>query len=124
VGWRDRAKRNRSGSRPNPKHTADAPSVVVACDRRDQAVAMIGGYMNSYPVDVGMALANVTVAATSEGLGPSWIVTFNEEKVKSLLNTPADAHVVGVTPLGIPDTNESAAGVTPLHETLAYNPHA
>src|SRR5207245_1940810 len=85
------AKRKLAGACTNGKHMADAPLVVVACARLDEAVAMIGGYMNSYPVDVGMALANVTVAATSEGLGTSWIFTFNEEKVKSLLHIPADA---------------------------------
>src|SRR5437879_11635839 len=94
----------------NAKHLAYAPLVVVASAPLDEAVAMIGGYMNSYPVDLGMALANVTVAATSEGLGTSWIFTFNEEKVKSLLNIPADAHVVGLTPLGIPEAYEAPAG--------------
>src|SRR2546427_345566 len=103
------AKRKLAGACTNGKHMADAPLVVVACARLDEAVAMIGGYMNSYPVDLGMALANVTMAATSEGLGTSWIFTFNEEKVKSLLNIPADAHVVGLTPLGIPEANEVPA---------------
>src|SRR2546427_12880703 len=77
--------------------------------------------MNSYPVVVGMALANVTVAATSEGLGTSWIFTFNEEKVKSLLNIPADAHVVGLTPLGIPEAYDAPAGREDLSEILTYN---
>src|SRR5436309_38767 len=104
------AKRKLAGACTNGRHMADAPLVVVACARLDEAVAMIGGYMNSYPVDVGMALANVTVAATSEGLGTSWVFTFNEEKVKSLLNIPADAHVVGLTPLGIPEAYEAPAG--------------
>jgi len=115
------AKRKLAGACTNGRHMADAPLVVVACARLDEAVAMIGGYMNSYPVDVGMALANVTVAATSEGLGTSWIFTFNEEKVKSLLNIPADAHVVGLTPLGIPEAYEAPAGRKHLSEILAYN---
>src|SRR5207244_1414349 len=120
VSYED-AKRKLAGACTNGKHMADAPLVVVACARLDEAVAMIGGYMNSYPVDVGMALANVTVAATSEGLGTSWIFTFNEEKVKSLLNIPADAHVVGLTPLGIPEAYEAPAGRKHLSEILAYN---
>ena len=115
------AKRKLAGACTNGRHMADAPLVVVACARLDEAVAMIGGYMNSYPVDLGMALANVTVAATSEGLGTSWIFTFNEEKVKSLLNIPADAHVVGLTPLGIPEAYEAPAGRKHLSEILAYN---
>src|SRR5467141_4961329 len=89
-------KRKLAGACTNSKHMADAPLVVVACARMDEAVAMVGGYMNSYPVDVGMALANVTVAASSEGLGNSWIFTFNEEKVKSLMKIQTDDHVTGM----------------------------
>lgn len=82
---------------------------------------MIGGYMNSYPVDLGMALANVTVAAASEGLGTSWIFAFNEEKVKSILKIPNDAHVVGLTPLGVPEAFDPPAGRKHLSEILTYN---
>src|SRR2546422_7752392 len=104
------AKRKLAGACTNGKHMADAPLVVVACARLDEAVAMIGGYMNSYPVDVGMAPANVTVAATSEGLGASWVFTFNEGKGKTLLNNPADPPAVGVTPLGTPGAHQAPAG--------------
>src|SRR5438445_1260804 len=115
------AKRKLAGACTNAKHLADAPLVVVGCARLDEAVAMIGGYMNSYPVDLGMALANVTVAATSEGLGTSWVFAFNEEKVRSLLSIPADARVVGLTPLGIPEAFEPPAGRKHLSEILSYN---
>src|SRR5881409_1013973 len=90
------AKRKLAGACTNGRHMADAPLVVVACARLDEAV-------------------------TSEGLGTSWIFTFNEEKVKSLLNIPADAHVVGLTPLGIPEAYEAPAGRKQLSEILAYN---
>src|SRR3989442_1996050 len=115
------AKRKLAGACTNGKHMADAPLVVVACARLDEAVAMIGGYMNSYPVDVGMALANVTVAATREGVGTSLIFTFYEGEGKSLLNIPAEAHVVGLTPLGIPGAYEAPAGREHLSEILASN---
>jgi nitroreductase len=115
------AKRKLAGACTNGRHMVDAPLVIVACARLDEAVATIGGYMNSYPVDLGMALANVTVAATSEGLGTSWVFAFNEEKVRSLLSIPADAHVVGLTPLGIPEAYEPPAGRKHLSEILSYN---
>jgi len=115
------AKRKLAGACTNSKHMADAPLVVVACARLDEAVAMVGGYMNSYPVDLGMALANVTVAATSEGLGTSWIFAFNEEKVRTLLNIPADVHVVGLTPMGVPEAFEPPAGRKHLSEIMTYN---
>jgi len=114
-------KRKLAGACTNAKKLPDAPLVVVACGLVDEAVATIGGYMNSYPVDVGMALAHLTLAATSEGLGTSWVFAFNEEKVKSLLGIPADARVVGLTPLGIPEAFEPPAGRKHLSEILAYN---
>jgi nitroreductase len=95
--------------------------VIVACARLDEAVAMIGGYMNSYPVDLGMALAHLTLAATSEGLGTSWVFAFNEEKVRSLLRIPDDVRVVGLTPVGVPEAVEPPSGRKHLSEILAYN---
>src|SRR5256714_3513116 len=95
-------KRQLAGACTNAKHMADAPLVVVACAPLDEAVALIGGYMNSYPLDLRIALANVTVAATSEGLATSWIFAFNEAHVKCFPQIPADGPVVGMTPLGIP----------------------
>ena len=114
-------KRKLAGSTTNGKKLPDAPLMVVACARLDEAVAMVGGYMNSYPVDVGMAIAQLTVAATSEGLGTSWVFSFNEEKVKALLGIPADAHVVGLTSLGFPEAFEPPAGRKHLSEILSYN---
>src|SRR5213593_4806153 len=97
------AKRKLAGACTNGRHMADAPLVVVACARLDEAVATIGGYMNSYPVDLGMALSHLSLAATSEGLGTSWVFAFNEEKVRAALRIPEDAKVVGLSPLGYPE---------------------
>ena len=115
------SKRKLAGACTNARRLAEAPVVVVACARLDEAVAMIGGYMNSYPLDLGMALSNLTVAAASEGLGTSWVFSFNEEKVKTLLGIPEDARVVGLTPLGTPEAFEPPAGRKHLSEILSYN---
>jgi len=114
-------KRKLMGMTTNGRRLPEAPVVVVACARMDEAVGMIGGYMNSYPVDVGIALAHLTLAATSEGLGTSWVFAFNEEKVKALLRIPEDARVVGLTPLGIPEAHEPPSGRKHLSEILSYN---
>ena len=114
------AKRKLAGMVTNGR-LLEAPVVIVACARLDEAVAMVGGYMNSYPVDLGMALANLTLAATSEGLGTSWVFAFNEEKVRSLLRVPEDARVIGLTPVGIPEAHEPPSGRKHLSEILAYN---
>src|SRR2546426_12579087 len=58
------AKRTLSGACTNGRHMADAPLVVLAWARLDEAVAMIGGYHNSYPGALGMGHAHGPVAAT------------------------------------------------------------
>jgi len=114
------AKRKLAGMVTNGR-LLEAPVVIVACARLDEAVGLIGGYMNSYPVDLGMALANLTLAATSEGLGTSWVFAFNEEKVKAALRMPEDARVIGLTPVGTPEAHEPPSGRKHLSEILAYN---
>ncbi len=79
----------------------------------DAAVLLVGVGLPSisprwFLVDMGIAMQNVVVAATSFGYGTCWIGAFNEDKVKTLLDIPADLRVVAVTPIGVP------AGPRPL----------
>lgn len=103
------------------RHIADAPLIIVACARLDEAEATVGGYMNSYPLDLGMAMAHVSVTATSEGLATSWVFSFREEKVRSVLQIPEDAKVVGLSPLGFATAFDESTGRKHLSEILSYN---
>jgi nitroreductase len=114
-------KRRVAAALTNARRLPDAPIIVVACARLDEAVATVGGYMNSYPVDIGRALSHVSLAATSEGLGTSWVFAFNEEKVRAALRIPEDAKVVGLSPLGFPDGFDPPEGRKHLSEILSYN---
>jgi nitroreductase len=101
---------------------AEASAVVVACGLLDEAVATVGGYMNSYPVDLGVAIAHLSLAAADQGLGTRWVYAFNEDKVKAILNIPPDVKVVGLTALGYPAEEPTAPeGRKHLSEILAYN---
>src|SRR2546422_11286479 len=64
------AKRKLAGACTNGRHMTDAPLVVVACARLDEAVAMLGGEKNPAPGDWGQGRAEVTWAATGGGVGP------------------------------------------------------
>ena len=81
---------------------ADAPVIVVACGFPGDAFKGMGGHGNSAEVDVAIALDHLTLAAVAEGLGTCWIGAFNETGVKKLLEIPARAKVVAMTPLGYP----------------------
>ena len=105
----------------NSKFLLEAPIIIVACAFPDDAFGLMGGYMNSYPVDVAVAVDHLTLAAVNEGLGTCWIGNFKEEKVQKALSIPDDIRVIGITPLGFPDENPEPRGRKPLEEIICYN---
>jgi nitroreductase len=69
------------------------------------AIAAIGDEAASskwYAVDTAIALEHIALAAVVEGLGSCWIGSFDEAKVKKLLDVPADQRVVALLALGYP----------------------
>ena len=105
----------------NKKWIAEAPVVIVACGFPDEADAYMGGYMNSYPVDVAIALDHLVLSATDVGLGSCWIGRFKEEKVKDLLEIPPDVRVVALIPLGYPNEEPEPSGRKNLSEIVCYD---
>lgn len=105
----------------NQKWIAEAPIIIAACAVQDEAFEMMGGYMNSYPVDIAIALDHLTLAAVNEGLGTCWIGSFNEDKVKAVLNVPRDVKVVALTPLGFPNEEPASKGRKHLSDLICYN---
>lgn len=81
---------------------AEAPVIVVACGLPGQAYKHMGGSGNSVDIDVAIALDHLTLAAVAAGLGTCWIGAFDEQRMKRLLDVPATAKVVALTPLGFP----------------------
>ncbi len=105
----------------NSKFILEAPIIIVACAFPDDAFGLMGGYMNSFPVDVAVAVDHLTLAAVNEGLGTCWIGNFKEEKVQKALSIPEDVRVVAITPLGFPDEEPESSGRKPLEEIICYN---
>jgi nitroreductase len=84
------------------KFVGEAPVVIVACGREELAYTKMGGYWNSLPVDIGIALEHLMLAAASEGLGTCWIGAFMEEEVRAILGVPEEVKIVALTPVGYP----------------------
>jgi nitroreductase len=100
---KDRVKRkDLSIASNNQAFLAEAPVLIVACAKEDEAYGVMGGYMNSYPIDVAIALEHLILAATEVGLGTCWIGAFKEKLVKDILGVPENVRVVALTPLGYP----------------------
>jgi len=77
------------------KFLTQSPVVIVGC-----------GNMRASPkwcvVDTTIALENMVLVATGEGIGTCWIGSFNEKQVKALLKIPKKFTVVAMLAVGYP----------------------
>ncbi len=105
----------------NQQFIAEAPIVLVACGKEDEAYGVMGGYMNSFSIDVTIALDHLILASTEQGLGTCWIGAFKEKLVKDLLGIPENIRVVALTPLGYPDKDTVKRKRKPLPEIICYD---
>lgn len=105
----------------NQTFISEAPVLIVACAKEDEAYGVMGGYMNSYPVDVALALEHLILAATEKGLGTCWIGAFKEKLVKDLLDVPDNVRVVAITPVGYPAIEGRTRGRKPISEIVCYD---
>jgi nitroreductase len=80
---------------PFAKFLKEAPVVIVGCG--DQK-ASPGWFM----VDVAIAMQNMVLTATSEGLGTCWVGSFDENEVREMLKIPENYRVVALLALGYP----------------------
>jgi nitroreductase len=105
----------------NQLFMADADVIVVGCALEKIAYGRMGGHLNSYPIDLAIALDHMILAATSEGLGTCWIGAFSEEKVKEVLAVPDDVRVVALTPIGYPAERAKERPRKELKEIVSYD---
>jgi nitroreductase len=77
-----------------------APVIIVACARPSDDVIHDG--KEYYLFDVGLAVANMMLAATDLGLVMHLMAAFDEAALKRMLHIPDDVRVVIATPLAYP----------------------
>lgn len=91
----------------NSQQTADAVKqapllAIIVADPSQSGTIDEKSY---FLVDCGIAMEHLVLAATNEGYGTCWIGSFDENKVKDILNIPQNFRVVAMTPIG--ETNEN-----------------
>lgn len=99
---------------------AHAPIIIVACGWKDKAFSKMGGYWNSLPVDVSIALDHLTLVAAAEGLGTCWIGDFLEDETRRVLGIPDDVTVIALMPMGYPDESRAPRTRKELSEIVCY----
>jgi nitroreductase len=81
------------------KWLAKAPMVIIVFITPEDSGTNKNG-LEYFPVDAAIALQQLILAATNEGLGTCWIGWFEEDAVKEIVNLPKKARIIGMTPLG------------------------
>jgi nitroreductase len=104
----------------NQAFIAEAPVVIAACGHEELAYQKMGGYWNSMPLDIGIALEHLMLAAASEGLGTCWIGAFIEEQVREILDVPDDVKIVALTPIGYPAVEKTHRPRKSLSEIVMH----
>jgi nitroreductase len=115
----------RLGYNPAANAIKIAPVVIVAIAEKG-----ISGYFNGKPAtdkgdywfmfDVGIAMQNLMLAATSFGLGTVHLGLFDSLKAASILEIPGDYYVVEMTPLGYPEFQPNPRPRKALVDVMFY----
>ena len=74
---------------------AESPVVIVGCGNQRSSPRW-------HAIDTCIAMENLVLAATGEGLGTCWIGTFNEKEIREMLKIPSHLKVVALLALGYP----------------------
>lgn len=83
-----------------------APVQIVVIEEDSNFTSNLGGFLKNkhYPhVDLGIAAAHITLAATDEGLGSCILGWCNEKKVRKTLDIPSGKKVMLIILLGYTD---------------------
>ncbi len=89
----DQQKRKKLSKGRFAKFLVESPVVLVGCGDKKASP-------NWYKVDTVIAIQNMVLTATSEGLGTCWIGSFNEDHVRKLLGIPERFGVIALLALG------------------------
>lgn len=89
----DQQKRNKLSKGRYAKFLMESPVVLVGCGDKEASP-------NWHVVDTTIAMQNMVLTATGEGLGTCWIGSFNENQVRELLNIPQRFKVIALLALG------------------------
>jgi nitroreductase len=85
------------------KFVLDAPVLVVVVEDSNNLLSILGGAVKNkhFPhIDLGIAVAHLTLAAAEQGLGSCILGWFDEKKMHSILNIPNQKRPLMVVALG------------------------
>ncbi|MDI3547744.1 MAG: hypothetical protein PWR10_1396 [Halanaerobiales bacterium] len=102
------------------KFIAEADCIITVCVDESKVYQQHGAYMTSFMADGTIALQQMILAATEEGLGTCWIGAFFEDKVREVLKVPEPYRIIGLTPLGYSAVEGKERGRKELKEVVVW----
>ena len=103
----------------NKAFIGEAPVVIAACGWEDLSYPRMGGYWKSLPLDVGIVLDHLSLAAVAEGLGTCWIGAFDEAQAKTILGVPPEARLIALMTVGYPSKPTPSSPRKDLKEIIS-----
>lgn len=104
--------------------TKQAPVHLLIIEDKANMASNIGSWVKNkhFPhVDIGIAAAHITLAATAEGLGSCIVGWFDEKAIKKLLNIPSSKRVMLDIVLGYSTQEHRDKKRKPLEEIVSRN---
>ncbi len=95
------------------RHVGEAGAVVVICADPDAG-------SQTYPLDSAIAGTNMTLMATSLGLGSCWIGAFEEQALRDILHIPSDLKLIALIAFGYEVGKASVPPRLPLSNIVHY----
>jgi nitroreductase len=84
------------------RNLGQAPLLIAGLADRARAWTRRGDGVNYAWVDVTIALTEMILAATAEGLGTCWIAAFDDARARAILGLPPEVEPVCLVALGWP----------------------
>jgi nitroreductase len=103
---------------------AQAPVQVIIVEENPNFTSRIGGVIKQkhYPhMDLGVAVAHLSLAAAEQGLGSCIVGWFNEKKLRTLLNIPSSKRPVLVVLLGYSNQPLRDKKRKPFNDVVSFN---
>ncbi len=95
------------------RHVGEASAAVVICADPEAG-------SQTYTLDAAIAGANMTLMATSLGIGSCWIGAFEEETLKKMMRIPENLKIIALIALGYEVGKASVPPRLPLSSIAHY----
>jgi nitroreductase len=98
---------------------SQAPATIAVCVN-NLSYKMACGFRGAV-IDAAIAGEHIALQAVELGLGSCWIGSFHQDKLRQLINLPAEYKAVALLPIGYPDIQKGSRTLKDKQEVISYN---